>query len=67
MARMTLNREMGWLRCTSVDYGTDDEGRHWVTLTAEPKRWYALRPSFWLFAIRHLRLRPYDAAPVVED
>lgn len=59
---MNLGREMGWMAYRSWE--TVEDGRTWFHLEAKPKRWYALRPSFWLFAIRHLRLRPYGAQPI---
>lgn len=62
MARMKLGGELGWME--SKAWETVEDGRVWMHLEAKPKRWYALRPSFWLFAIRHLRLRPYEAQPI---
>lgn len=52
-----------WLHATSE--GPDDKG-FW-TLTVKPRRWFALYPSFWIFAIRHLRLRPFESQPIEED
>lgn len=60
---MAAFKGMGWMDYTTT--GPDVDG--FVTLTAKPKRWYALRPSFWLFAVRHLRLRPYQAEPIEEE
>jgi hypothetical protein len=65
MARLRLPRELGWMEYE--DWMSYEDGRWWGHISAKPKRWYALRPSFWLFAIRHLRLRPYEAQPIETD
>lgn len=63
--KMRLGRELGWL-----DYRTwesVEDGKVWNHIEAKPKRWYALRPSFWLFAVRHLRLSAFEAQPIEES
>jgi hypothetical protein len=65
MARMKLGRDLGWLSYRSWE--TVEDGKVWHHIEAKPKRWYALRPSFWLFAVRHLRLSPYKAQPLENE
>lgn len=52
-----------WLRVESS--GPDKDG--WWTLKAEPKRWYALYPSFWLMAFRSRSLMPTAADLEIEE
>lgn len=59
MARMKLNGELGWMDFRTLETVVE-HGQALIRFEAKPKRWYALRPSFWLFAIRHLRRRPYS-------
>ena len=55
-----VHQRWNWVEVTAGG----DAGFYW--LRAEPKRWYALYPSFWLMVIRTRSLMP-SADVVIEE